>query len=147
MKLWNWNTAKVETTLTGHDAGGGNFPFAGYVTGVAFSAHSKALASASHDKTIRLWDLPTTRGKSLQPLSGHTAAVTSVTFSPDVTKVASGSLDRSVRLWDLVSGETVEVLAGHAGEVTSVEFSPDGEWLVSSSFDKTLRLWKLKADK
>ncbi|WP_459178365.1 WD40 repeat domain-containing protein, partial [Dulcicalothrix desertica] len=45
------------------------------------SADGKTLASASADKTIKLWNIST--GKLISTLSGHTSTVFSVAFSPD----------------------------------------------------------------
>ncbi|WP_414588399.1 AAA-like domain-containing protein, partial [Scytonema sp. PCC 10023] len=109
------------------------------VTSVAFSPDGKTIASASDDKTVRLWNL---KGEQLKTLLGHSGSVTSVAFSPDGKTIASGSDDKTVRLWNL-NGQQLKTLTGHSSSVWSVAFSPDGKTIASGSDDKTVRLWNL----
>ena len=71
----------------------------------------KTIASASSDKTVRLWDATT--GKHLKTLTGHTDSVNSVRFSPDGRTIASASADETVRLWDATTGQHLKTLTGH----------------------------------
>ncbi|KAF2136035.1 uncharacterized protein K452DRAFT_354116, partial [Aplosporella prunicola CBS 121167] len=61
--------------------------YSGSVRSVTFSPDSTRLASASGDKTVKIWD--PTSGNCLQTLEGHSSSVNSVTFSPDSTRLAS----------------------------------------------------------
>jgi hypothetical protein len=84
------------------------------------------VASASGDKTARLWDTAT--GTVRGTLEGHSDAVYSVTFSPDGQLVASASGDETVRLWDTVTGAvrgtlTLDVV------VRDLSFSASGQYL------------------
>ena len=67
------------------------------VESVCFSPDGKQLASGSHDRTVRLWDVET--GACVKTLEGHLGAVSSVCFSPDGRRLGSGSFDSTVRLW------------------------------------------------
>ncbi|MBP5977102.1 CHAT domain-containing protein, partial [Brasilonema sp. CT11] len=51
------------------------------VYGVSFSPDGKILATASADKTVKLWDTAT--GQVIKTLSGHTNTVWGTSFSPD----------------------------------------------------------------
>jgi WD40 repeat protein len=109
------------------------------VSSVAYSPDGKTLASASLDKTIKLWAVAT--GVEQATIKGHTHFVLSVAFSPDDKTLASGSFDKTVRLWDAATGKERAALKGHTGWVYSVAFSPDSKALASASQDGTVRLW------
>ena len=62
-----------------------------WVGGVAFARDGKTLATASADKTVRLWELPA--GHLRLTLRGHSDAVSAVAFAPDGNSLASASFD------------------------------------------------------
>ena len=112
------------------------------VTSLSFSPDGKWLASASSDKTIRIWDAAT--GKTIYTLTGHTGAVTSLSFSSDGKWLASGSQDTSIILWDVATGQKIGApLTGHKDGVNSVSFSPNGQLLASGSRDGNIMLWNV----
>jgi WD40 repeat protein len=135
-----------------------------YVKSVAFSPDGKTLATASNDRTARLWNLSTREERTV--CVGHTDFVNCVAFSPDGKTLASGSADRVVALWDLTSSKLRGLSRKHArvlgmsvslsatsvslsatGAVTSVAFSADGKTLAAGSEDHTVRLWDVATAK
>jgi WD40 repeat protein len=65
---------------------------------VTFSPDQQWLASASQDKTIRVWRRD---GTLVKTLNGHDGEVYNVKFSPDSQTLASVSADKTIILWDL----------------------------------------------
>ena len=114
----------------------------GSVNSVRFSRDGNMLATASDDKTVRLWDL---QGNQLALFQGHQDQVNSVSFSRDGKILASAAYDGTVRVWDL-QGNPLAVFQGHESPVNSVSFSPDGKSLATASHDKTVRLWDLQGN-
>ncbi|MCS6789366.1 MAG: LysM peptidoglycan-binding domain-containing protein [Bacteroidia bacterium] len=104
-----------------------------------FSPDGSKLATASWDKTIRIWN-PTT-GASQEVLRGHTHIVEKVYFTQDLKYLASLSEDFSVRLWDLRSGVSVAQLVGHQDNLTHIALSADGSIILTTSLDRTCKLW------
>ncbi|AFZ18596.1 WD40 domain-containing protein [Allocoleopsis franciscana] len=109
------------------------------VTQVAIAPNNQIIASASKDKTIKLWS---TDGKLLFTLTGHTDEVDSVAFSPDSQIIASASKDKTIKLWS-TDGQLIRTLTGHTDRVKNVAFSPQGNLIASASWDKTVKLWHL----
>ncbi|MGW0538482.1 nSTAND1 domain-containing NTPase [Streptomyces sp. NPDC003032] len=112
------------------------------VASTAFSADGRILATASMDRSVKLWDARSHR--LVATLTGHTDFVNTVAFSPDGHTLASAGNDRSVKLWDARSHRLLATLTGHTNTVEGLTFSPDGQMLASAGSDRTVRLWDVR---
>ncbi|KAG8122592.1 hypothetical protein E2320_018081 [Naja naja] len=120
---------KPLTRMTGHQA---------LINQVVFSPDTRIIASASFDKSIKLWDGRT--GKYLTSLRGHVSAVYQIAWSADSRLLVSGSSDSTLKVWDAKMQKLAIDLPGHADEVFAVDWSPDGQRVASGGKDKCLRM-------
>jgi len=111
------------------------------VYAIAFSPTGNQVATASFDKTIRLWDPATGKEvKSFGGPTGHTGLILAVAFHPAGHSMASGGADNFAKLWDVPSSNAFRDFA-HADAVNGVALSPDGKLLASAGKDGTVKLW------
>ncbi len=103
------------------------------VYGVAIAPDGKRIATAGHDRTVVVREMP--GGKVIRRLTGPEDRVVSVAFSPDGQRIAAGSADGTLRVWNVADGlETLQIGTGDSicsGAVCSIAFSHDGGRLVS----------------
>ena len=101
------------------------------VTSVCFIPGKKCIASASKDKTIKLWDIE--KEKLICNLEGHLDGVNSICATPDGEWLVSGSADKTAKLWEFKNKTLAYVFGGFQDEVKVVTISPDGKKLACGS--------------
>ena len=69
-----------------------------FVSSLALNSDNTKLVSGSWDKTIRLWDIPSSKSDLI--FKGHTKDVLSVAFSHDERLIFSGAMDNSLKYWN-----------------------------------------------
>ncbi|VDK43072.1 unnamed protein product [Anisakis simplex] len=130
--LWKPDSdKKAIARMTGHQQ---------LVNQVMFSPDARYIASASFDKSIKLWCGRT--GAYIDTLRGHVQAVYQIAWSADSRLLVSGSADSTLKVWDMQKRGICEDLPGHGDEVFAVDWSPDGERVASGGKDKVLKLWR-----
>ena len=115
---------------------------------LVFNADGTALASASHDRTAKLWSIAGD-GKltTQQTFTGHDASVHGIAFSPDGKTLATASYDGRVGLFKVGAKDEGRFIDAHEGwvDVGRVRCrrhqAPERR-----DEDKTARLWDLASD-
>ena len=136
IRIWRSNsdgTQKLIRTLSGHED---------TVSQVKYSPDGELIASASWDKTIKLWNRST--GKLIDTLK-HEEGVNAIAFSRDGQTLVSGSEDKTLKLWSLDNLDNkpklIKTLTGHTDSIKAVTISPDGRLIASAGYDNTIKLW------
>ncbi|KAG0009335.1 hypothetical protein BGZ81_003491 [Podila clonocystis] len=140
--LWSVYDKELKATIDGPEG------HTGPITNARFSADDRLLlATASHDSTVRIWDLtPLAHGtgpvKSVQVLRGHKMTVTAVDFCPGGSnRCVSCDGDGELRLWDFMTGHCERVIRMSAKPVFTpnpVRFHPQNPNIVAVATGTTL---------
>jgi WD40 repeat protein len=116
------------------------------VRSIAFTPkNGKLLASASTDKTVRLWDVAS--AKQVHRLEGHEKPVFYVAFALDGKSLISVSEDGAVWIWDVATGKPLRQMKTHAANMPTFALSPDRATLASAGFGGVICLCDLKTGK
>jgi WD40 repeat protein len=115
----------------------------GTINAIAFSKDSAWVASASSDRTARVWSLTSPESDPVV-LAGATSPLYSVAFDSAGKRVATGRGDGRVDIWNFDarnrSTERLVSMERHSEGVNSLEFSADDQQLLSASDDGTVHL-------
>ena len=111
------------------------------ITDVEFSHGGEQIASASGDRTVRVFDSRSLKQNyySSPPLPG---IVTSVAFHPRDNLVVSGCDDGGVRL-HTIKPPGIDLLGKMDAPARSPGFSVDGKLVIAASGDRTARVWQI----
>ena len=133
VKLIELNSQKNTQEFTGH---------VDVIEDLSFSPDGGLMASASSDKTVRIWDTKTRR--EIHTLVGHVGTVNCVDFSPDGLLIASGSDDHRIKIWDVKTGQEQKTFES-VGRVNDIAFSPNGNLVAAAENTGLVRIWDANA--
>ena len=97
---------------------------------LCFSSDGARIATASQDRTVRIWDANT---GELRTTNHHNAAVRKICFSPDGTQIVSFDAEGLLRLCDSATEYEQIVLDHHEQEINELCFSPNGARVVAEA--------------
>lgn len=130
--IWEVMTGILRGSLEGHSAD---------ICDLKFSPADDVIASASNDKTIKLW--------SSESVSSHESTpskdgIKVVALSPDSLLAASASSNGDIRVWDVESARRRPMSIRSDVEVEHLAFSPDSSLLVAQSYSN-VEVWETEA--
>ena len=133
IKVWSMPQVTKVATLKGHTE---------RATDVAFSPADDCLATASADRTAKLWKPD---GSLLMSFDGHLDRLARLAFHPSGKYLGTASFDKTWRLWDINTGKELLLQEGHSRSVYGVSFHPDGSLAASCGLDAYARVWDLRS--
>ena len=115
---------------------------------VAYSPNGKYIASASADRTVKIWE--TGKGRELRTIYIDIGYATTVQFSHDSKYLLIGGGDYDtglLKMYDISSGEVQQDFIGHQEYAWKAGFSKDNKYIYSVSFDETVKKWDVESGK
>ena len=109
----------------------------GGITSLAWSPHDTRIASASLDKTVKVWDV--IDGVTVYTYLGHHSAINAIAWSHDGTRIVSAANDdkNGVQVWDATTGSNVVT---YQYKAYALSWSPD-DTRIASSNGNVVRIW------
>jgi len=107
---------------------------------IAFNSDGSLLASASADKTAKLWQAKD--GTLIQTFTGHKDVVNAVAFAPHDNMLATASFYGQIGLFTMGTNQKAFYTAHDGKDVNTIAFDASGAKLLSTG-DNDVRLWNL----
>lgn len=142
LKLWNVPKVIEEGTVANLNCIATQIAHKDDINCVAISPNEKLIATASQDKTAKLWSANNLT--LLGVLRGHRRGIWCARFSPIDQVLMTTSGDCTIKLWSLTDMSCVISLEGHDSSVMRAEFIGHGMQILSAGSDGLIKLWNIK---
>ncbi|BFU21969.1 coatomer alpha subunit, putative [Entamoeba histolytica HM-1:IMSS-B] len=123
----------VKFLIDGHQLG---------VNWAVFHPNQQYIATASDDKTVRLWKYNDTRVWEVCCLRGHSSIVSCVQFMPHCDVLISNSEDRTVKLWDITKRTLISSYRRERDRFWNIGIHPNGN-VIGCGHDSGMIIFKL----
>jgi WD40 repeat protein len=132
LRLVDARSGRLAATLRGPEA---------QIHTLACAPDGRLIAAASHDRSVRVYDVET-RQPILQGPGSRSRPTTALAFSPDARRLLGVALDNAVHVWSLDTASLATTLWGQPGEsFVSVATLAQGQQLGVALADGRVRLW------
>ena len=128
--IWDWPKTKVVRTFSGH---------MDRVYPATVSPNGKFIASTSHDRTVRVWNI----SDEVEVRSWKACeANESLTWFPDSRQIVAGAPDFSLAVYDVESGKEMQRIPQQGRIALRVSVSSDGHLILTThGHDPFVNLW------
>ncbi len=128
-KIWNADNGQLLVNFKKHQKA---------VEHISWSPDGSQLATASYDKTVKIWDA---ESGALKYNLRHSDLMLYSSWSPDGSKLATSGFYAPPRIWNATNGTVIHILRGIDYYVIySIYWSPDGS-KVAAVAGRTCAIW------
>lgn len=110
---------------------------------IDISPNNDFLATASHDKTSKIWDL--NGGETLHVLRGHKRPVYDISFCRYDRLIVTASGDQTARVWNLEDASCIKSYEGSSNAVQRVDFLCKNQYIVGAGADGLIKIWEVSS--
>ena len=135
VKVWDAQSRRCVKTFHGHS---------GPVTSVKGHSEGRVFASASWDRTVRIYEGVGPEGRCISHLNTRMRAIRCIAWAPSLVQtLACVSCDGRIKLFDVAARDEFNCIDGHYGRtVNTVAFSNDSKFIATGDARGCIKVWR-----